>query len=69
MAAGNDEGQERRFQLGMAEEVGKNMTFHVVDADQGLVGSETDGLGSGDADQQGADQAGPISNTDMVDIG
>ena len=33
MAAGNDEGQKGRFQFGMAEEVGKNMAFHVVDTD------------------------------------
>ena len=69
MAARNDEGQERRFQFGMAEEIGKDMAFHVVDTDQGLIGSKADGLGGGDADQQSTDQAGPVGNADMVDIG
>ena len=68
MAAGYDEGQERRFQIGMAEEVGKDMAFHVVDADQGLIGSKADSLGRCDADQQGPDQAGTVSDADMVDI-
>ena len=68
MAAGHDEGQERRFQIGMAEEVGKDMAFHVVDADQGLISSKADSLGRCDADQQGPDQAGTVSDADMVDI-
>ena len=55
MAPRHDQSQKGRLQIGMAEEIGKNMSFHMVDADQGLIQGKAQCLSGCDADQQRSD--------------
>ena len=59
MAARNDEGQERRFQFGMAEEIGKDMAFHVVDTDQGLSAAKLMALAAATPTSRAPTRPGP----------
>jgi hypothetical protein len=45
------------------------MCLHVIDGDQGLLQGPGEGLGGGDADEQGADQTGAIRDGDCVEVG
>ena len=66
VAAGYDQAHKRRLQIRRRDIVGADMSFDMMDADQGNPGPEAQGLGRGHADQQRAYQAGAIGDRDGI---
>ena len=73
VAAGDDEGKEGGFgvaeqEVGVIHEDGVDVAFEVVDAEQGFSEAKGEGLGVGDADEQGAGETGASGDSDGVEI-
>src|SRR5262249_23126747 len=51
------------------EDYGVEVGVDVVDADQGFAEGPGEGLGGGDADEKGADEAGAMGDGDGIDVG
>ena len=69
MPARDDEGQERRFQIRIGQEVGKDMPFQVVDANQGLPRRPGKRFCRRQAHQQGPHKTRSVGHGHGVDIG
>ena len=67
VASADDESERREFGFGVFKEDGVDVAFEVVDGDEGDFAGEGEGLGEGDADEEGADEAGALSDGDGVD--
>ena len=71
VSAGDDEGEQRPGRGeggGMLEQHGVDVTFEVVDGDEGLGKRGGESLGVADADEQSAGEAGAFRNGDGVEL-
>src|SRR2546423_271781 len=68
MSSRDNETDERKLEFGLRQESRVEMAFEVMDADDRLLESVGDCLGSRDADDERSDQAGPIRDRDSVDF-
>jgi hypothetical protein len=66
VAAGGYEGDEGRFEGGVGEVGGGDMAFEVVHRDQGQPPRVGQSLGCGEANEEGADEAGAHRNGDAL---
>ena len=66
--AAHQQGHERRRQVGVFERRGEEMPFEVIHAEQRAIEAEGERLAVGDADEQGADEAGTGGHGDPVEL-
>jgi len=67
VAAAGDQAEERRLERIRFQEVRGDVALEVVDAGEGLPARRREGLGGRQADEQGADHAGPAGDRDGID--
>lgn len=68
MAAGDDQRQEGRLQIGILEQIGKDMPFHVIHRDERLVQRPGRRLGCRHAHEERPHQTGALRHGDGIHV-
>lgn len=67
VSTADDESQGREVAAGI-HDGGVDVSFEMIDADEGLGGDEAEGFGVGESDEEGANESGSFGDGDGVEI-